>query len=112
MSIPSEALPPRGRPYMAWAGGLCLVCFVALSAALGILYARAARYQPRIPPPQPSPSPNAISDYMVAGWMLEASGGTRSVFGGYFSPAPVTIANERALVARNRPALRQLRIGL
>ena len=110
----SEEFEPKKRKKKrscaATCGGGCLGLMVMIAAVLSVLYVNTGTYQPKIPPPPQLPNPNALNDYINAGNLLRANGGTKGLVNPNGSGAP-SLPAQRKVVAANQPALSAMRRG-
>lgn len=90
----------------------CLGTLVLIAAIISGWYSSTGKYQPKIPPLPPLPNPNAFNDYVAAGQMLKANGGTKAMYITNAKGMSVTsLPGEQAVVRKNQAVLARMRQG-
>jgi hypothetical protein len=103
---------PKGRKRRSPAsccGTGCVGALIVFVVLFTVAYSFTGKYQPVLPPQPPVPSPNALDDYIAAGQMFKANGGSKPMYGPDGEPV---LLSESAVVQANLPVLAQLRAGL
>ncbi len=97
----------RNRTPMAMCGIGCTYTVLLSMLVFAVIFATTGSYKVDIPPPKPLPAVNGFYDYVVAGQMLAASGGTRRMYASGGGRPILSV--ERLVVSRNTAALVRLR---